>query len=95
MLLARSGLVYGSCSPTACASAPRFVTVFDLCITVAGTRLHTVRVVLEKVVDAIVEIHEGLPVVTSVPVLLVQILVCSESGCQAFSRIIFNSLSSG
>ena len=50
-------------------------------LTVAGTRLHTVRAVLDKVVDIIVEIREVLPVVTSVAILLVQILLCTEPGC--------------
>ena len=65
----------------ACASAPRSAAVFNLCITVAGTGLHTIRVVLDKIVDVIIEIRESLPVVTAVAVLLVQILVRSESRC--------------
>jgi hypothetical protein len=68
-------------SPATCASTPRSVVVFDLCITVAGIRLHTVRVVLDKIVDIILEIRVVLPVVTSVTVLLVQILLCTELGC--------------
>ncbi len=65
----------------ACASAPRSAAVFNLCITVAGTGLHTIRVVLDKIVDVMIEIRESLPGVTAVAVLLVQILVRSESRC--------------
>ena len=56
-------------APAACACAPRSVAVFDLCIAVTGARLNTDRVVLYKVVDIIVEIHVGLPVVTPVAAL--------------------------
>jgi hypothetical protein len=44
------------------ASTPRSVAVFDLCIAVTGTRLDTVRVVFDQVVDIIVEIRVSLPV---------------------------------
>ena len=59
-------------APAACVNTPRSVVVLDLCITVAGTGLHTVRVVLDKVVDVVIEIRESLPVVTTVAVLLAQ-----------------------
>ena len=62
-------------APAACASAPRSVAVFNLCIAFAGA---TVRVVLDKVVNIIVEIRVGLPVVTPVAVLLIQVLVCID-----------------
>ena len=65
-------------APAACASAPRSVAVFDLCIAFAGARLDTVRVVLDKVVNIIVEIRVGLPVATPVAVLLIQVLVCID-----------------
>jgi hypothetical protein len=71
----------GITASAACASAPRSVAVSDLCIAVAGARLDTVRVVLDQVMDIIVEICVGLPVVTPVAVLLIQILVCTESRC--------------
>ena len=64
MLLAGSALACGSCA--------------SYCSTIAGTRLHTVRVILDKVMDTIVEICEFLPVVTAVAVLLVQVLVRSD-----------------
>ena len=51
-------------APTACASAPRSVAVFNLYVAITGARLNTVRVILDKVVDIIVEIRVvGLPVV--------------------------------
>ena len=62
----------------ACASAPRSVAVFNLCVAVTGARLDTVRVVHDQVVDIIVEIRVGLPFVGTVAVLLVQVLVCTE-----------------
>ena len=68
-------------APAACASAPRSVAVFNLCIAVTGARLNTVRVVLDKVMDIVVEIRVGLPVVAPVAVLLVQVLVCTEPRC--------------
>ena len=60
-------------APTACASAPRSITVIDLCIAVTGARLDTVRVVLDKVVDIVVEICISLPVVAPVAVLLIRV----------------------
>ena len=69
----------GVTAPAACTSAPRSVAVFDLCITVTGAGLNTVRVVHDQVVDIIVEICVSLPVVAAVAVLLVQILVCTET----------------
>jgi hypothetical protein len=68
-------------APAACASAPRFVAVFNLYVAVAGARLDTVRVVSDQVVDIIVEIRVSLPVVTPVAVVLIKILVCTESRC--------------
>ena len=65
-------------APAACASAPRSVAVFNLCIAVTGAGLNTVRVVLDKVVDIVVEIRVCLPVMTAVAVLLAQVLVCTE-----------------
>ena len=66
-------------APAACSSAPRCVAVFDLCIAVTGAGLNTVRVIFDQVVDIITEIRGGLPVMTPVAVLLVQVLVCTES----------------
>ena len=66
-------------APAACASAPGSVAVFNLCVAVPGARLNTVRVVFDKVVDIVVEIRVCLPVVTPVAVLLIQVLVCTES----------------
>ena len=80
-------------APAACASAPRSVAVFDLCIAVMGTGLDTVRVVLDKVVDIIAEIRVGFSVVTPVAVLLIQVLVCTETQCRECVQK--NSLSSG
>ena len=69
-------------APAACTSNPRSVAIFDLCITVAGIGLDTVRAVLDKVVNIVIEIRECLPVMAPVAVLLVQILLCTdESGC--------------
>jgi hypothetical protein len=68
-------------APAACSGAPGSVAVLNLCIAVTGTRLYTVRVVLDKVVDIVLEICVGLPVVAPVAVLLVQVLVCTESRC--------------
>ena len=64
-------------APTVCASAPGSIAVFDYCI--AG--LHTIRVILDQVVDIIVKIRERLPDVASVAVLLIQVLVRIEPGC--------------
>ena len=47
----------GIAAPAACTSAPGSVAVFNLCIAVTSTRLDTVRVVFDKVVDIIVEIR--------------------------------------
>ena len=59
-------------APAACASAPRSVAVFDLCIAVTGARLNTVRVVHDQVVDIIVEIRGvSFPVVAPVALLLI------------------------
>ena len=72
--------IYCSCYLLECSGIHRYA-VFDLCIAVAGgTRLHTVRVILEKVVDVIVEICERLPIVAAVAILLVQVLVRSKLG---------------
>ena len=71
----------GVTAPAACSSAPRSIAVFDLCIAVTGARLYTVRVVFDQVVDIVVEISVSLPVVASVAVLLIQVLVCTQSGC--------------
>ena len=68
----------GVTASAACAGAPRSVAVFDLCITVTGAGLDTVRAVHDQVVDIIVEICVSLPVVATVAILLVQILVCTE-----------------
>jgi hypothetical protein len=68
----------GVAAHTACASAPRSITVLDLCVAVTGARLNTVRVILDKVVDIIVEISVCLPVVAPVAILLIQVLVCTE-----------------
>ena len=68
-------------APAAYVSAPRSVAVFNLFVAVAGARLDTVRVVFDQVVDIIVEIRVSLPVVTPVAVLLIKILVCTESRC--------------
>ena len=65
-------------APAACSSTPGSIAVFDLCVAVTGTRLYTVRVIFDKVVDIVLEIRVGLPVVTPVAVLLVQVLVCTE-----------------
>ena len=46
----------GVTAPAACASAPRSVAVFNLCIAVTDARLNTVRVVYDLVVDIVVEI---------------------------------------
>ena len=87
MLRAGSALACGSCesccyAPAACASAPRSVAVFNLCITVTGAGLdNTVRVVHDQVVDIVVEIRVSLPVVATVAILLVQVLVCTEPRC--------------
>ena len=77
-------------APAACASAPRSVAVFDLCIAVMGTGLDTVRVVLDNI---IAEIRVGFSVVTPVAVLLIQVLVCTETQCRECVQK--NSLSSG
>ena len=85
MLLVGSALACGSCescAPAACASVSRSVAVFNLCIAVTGARLDTVRVVHDQVVDIIVEIRVSLPIVAPVAVLLIQILVCTESRCR-------------
>ena len=66
-------------APAACSSAPRSVAVFSL---YRGARLDTVRVILDKFVDVIVEIRVGLPVVTPVAVLLIQVIVCTETRCR-------------
>ncbi len=58
-------------APAACASAPRSVAVFDLCIAVTGARINTVRVVQDQVVDIIVEIRVSFPVVAPVALLLI------------------------
>ena len=73
----------GVTAPAACSSAPGSVAVFDLCIAVAGTRLYTVRVVFDQVVDIVKEIRIGLPIIVApVAVLLVQVLICTdESRC--------------
>ena len=68
----------GVAAPAACTIAPGSVAVFNLCIALTGTGLDTVRVVLDKVVDIIVEVRVRLPVVATVAVLLVQVLVCTE-----------------
>ena len=82
-------------APAACASVPGSVAVFDLCIAVTSARLDTVRVEHDQVVDVIVEIRIGLPVVATVAVLLIQVL-CTELRCgECFRRMVFNSLSSG
>jgi hypothetical protein len=79
MLHAGSALAYGSC-----------VNCYSCCLRecygirlslrslhpVAGTGVDTVRVVLDKVVDIVVEIRVSLPVLTTVAILLIQILVC-------------------
>ena len=75
-------------APAACANAPRSVAVIDLCIAVTDTGLDTVRVVLDKVVDIIVEIRVGLPVVTPVAVLLIQVLVCRDAMSSLSTRIV-------
>ena len=67
----------GVAASAACAGAPRSVAVFDLCIAVTGTRLYTVRVVFDQVVDIIIEIRVGLPFMAPVAVLLVQVLICT------------------
>ena len=82
MLRAGSALAYGSCE--SCCSCclrecSKSVAVFNLCIAIAGARLNTVRVVHDQVVDIVVEIRVSLPVVAAVAVLLVQILVCTET----------------
>ena len=71
----------GIAASTACASASRSVSVFNICIAVTGTRLETVRVIFDKVADVVVLIGVGLPDVTPVAVLLIQIPVCTESRC--------------
>ena len=68
----------GVTASAACAGAPRSVAVFNLCITVTGAGLDTVRVVHDQVVDIVIEIRVGLPVVATVAILLVQILLCTE-----------------
>ena len=68
-------------APAACSSAPGSVAVFDLCIAVTSAGLYAVRVVFDQVVDIVVEIRVSLAVVTSVAVLLIQILLCTESRC--------------
>ena len=47
-------------APAACASAPRSVAVFNLCVAVTGAGLDTVRVVHDQVVDVIAEIRVSL-----------------------------------
>ena len=71
----------GVTAPATCSSAPGSVAVFDLCIAVTGTRFYTVRVVFDQVVDIVIEIRVGLPIVAPVAVLLVQVLICTESRC--------------
>ena len=68
-------------APAACSSAPGFVAVFDLCIAVTGTRLNAVRVIFDQVMDIVIEIRVCLPVVAPVAVLLVQVLINTESRC--------------
>ena len=68
-------------TPAACASAPRSVAVFNLCVAVTSAGLDTVRVVHDQVVDIVVEIRVSLPVVAPIAVLLVQVLVCTEPRC--------------
>ena len=68
-------------APAACASAPRSVTVFNLCVAVAGAGLDAVRVIHDQVVDVVVEIRVSLPVMAPVAVLLIQVLVCTEPRC--------------
>ena len=68
-------------APAACSGTPGSVAVFDFCIAVTGTRLYTVRVIFDQVVDIVIEIRVGYPVVTPVAVLLVQVLICTESRC--------------
>ena len=68
-------------APAAYSSTPGSVAVFDLCIAVTGARLHTVRVVFDQVVDIVIEIRVCLPVMAPVAVLLVQVLICTESRC--------------
>jgi hypothetical protein len=65
----------GVTASAACAGAPRSVAVFNLCIAVTGAGLDTVH---DQVVDIVVEIRVSLAVVTTVAVLLVQVLVCTE-----------------
>ena len=40
-------------APAAFSSAPGSVAVFDLCVAVTGTRLNTVRVIFDQVVDIV------------------------------------------
>ncbi len=71
----------GVTAPAARASALGPVAVFNLCVAVTGAGLDTVRVVHNQVVDVVVEVRVGLPVVAPVAVLLVQVLVCTEPRC--------------
>jgi hypothetical protein len=68
-------------APAACASAPRSVAFFNLCVAVTGAGLDTIRVVRDQVVDVVVEIRVSLPVMAPVAVLLVQVLVRPEPRC--------------
>ena len=77
-----AGSVGVTSSPAARASAPGPVAVFNLCVAVTGAGLNTVRVVYNQVVDVVVEVRVGLPVVAPVALLLVQVLVlCTEPRC--------------
>jgi hypothetical protein len=76
----------------ACVCAPRSVAVFDLCIAVASAGLDTVRIVLDKVVNIVVEIRVSLPVLTPVAILL---YAPSRDVESASRRMVFSSLSSG
>ena len=68
-------------APAVCSGTPGSVAVFDLCIAVTGTGLYAVRVIFDKVVDVVIEIRVGLPVVATVAVLLLQVFICTESRC--------------
>jgi hypothetical protein len=73
----RSALACGSCE-SCCSCCLRECSEIRRCL--QSLRM-LVRIILDKVVDVIEEIRVGLPVAALVAVLLIQILICTESQC--------------
>ena len=86
----------GVAAPAACTSAPGSVAVFNLCIAVTGTRLDTVRVVLDKVVDIILRSVYVFPLLLRLQYCWYRFLYAPSRGVESASRrMVFSSLSSG